>query len=123
MNSSNLSLFCFSFHVRAQSADTPFCRYASLEITQVRSSDAGEFLFVARNDRGIDDAAINVTVVKSAFGYHSNFIPHSRPTGVRSEMSRPVMATANSGEYLPRAESQFGRESGSYKTAHKWRTG
>ncbi|XP_028967772.1 hemicentin-1 [Galendromus occidentalis] len=81
-----------------RSADTPFCRYASLEITQVRSSDAGEFLFVARNDRGIDDAAINVTVVKSAFGYHSNFIPHSRPTGVRSEMSRPVMATANSGK-------------------------
>lgn len=48
------------------SADTPFCRTTSLEIRSVHPEDAGEILFVARNPKGIDDAAIILNVTHQA---------------------------------------------------------
>ncbi|OQR72757.1 hypothetical protein BIW11_10182 [Tropilaelaps mercedesae] len=91
-----------------RTAETPFCRYASLEIPVVRYADMGEFLFVARNDRGIDDAVVNVTVIKSSHAYQGNLIhtqhnSRTLPGSVRSEMPRPVMAntaSAGSGKLL-----------------------
>ncbi|KAL1414587.1 hypothetical protein MTO96_007372 [Rhipicephalus appendiculatus] len=48
------------------SADTPFCRTTSLEIRSVHPDDGGEILFVARNPKGIDDAAILLNVTHQA---------------------------------------------------------
>lgn len=74
----------------------------------MRYADMGEFLFVARNERGIDDAVVNVTVIKSAHAYQGNLIhtqhnSRTLPGSVRSEMSRPVMAntaSASTGQYF-----------------------
>ncbi|XP_050035776.3 kin of IRRE-like protein 2 isoform X1 [Dermacentor andersoni] len=48
------------------SADTPFCRTTSLDIRSVHPDDGGEILFVARNPKGIDDAAVLLNVTHQA---------------------------------------------------------